>query len=226
MPESGGIYYYSHDGAKTPRPAILLLHGLGGDYLAWPVEIRRLPGFDVFTPDLPGHGYSSGPGMQAVDDYAAAMLEFMDGMGIWQAIMVGHSMGGAIALDPCLSSSGTNCWSCFDFVWSTPACPACNHGKRGSGTTYPSAVQSLHALMQDLLLQPAWRHKTKRNLIGLRPSLVLGDLMACDQFDLSACLPRINTTALVIAGMEDKLTPPRFSTFLAANIQRSSVADH
>ena len=54
----------------------------------------------VYAIDLPGHGGSSkdvGDGSRAT--LAAAVLDFMDAVGIASAHLVGHSLGGAIAVD-------------------------------------------------------------------------------------------------------------------------------
>jgi pyruvate dehydrogenase E2 component (dihydrolipoamide acetyltransferase) len=56
--------------------------------------------------DLPGHGGSTkdlGAGEADVGALAAAVVDFMDAKGIAQAHLVGHSLGGAIALDLALN---------------------------------------------------------------------------------------------------------------------------
>ena len=49
-------------------------------------------------PDLPGHGKSAGTGRSDIADYALDMLALLDALEIESALLVGHSMGGAIAL--------------------------------------------------------------------------------------------------------------------------------
>ncbi len=79
---------------------LLLIHGAGGDHLVWPKEIQRLPGTAVYNLDLPGHGRSAGAGRSSVDDYADVVQEFMELLALQDVTIVGHSMGGAIALGP------------------------------------------------------------------------------------------------------------------------------
>lgn len=70
MPTAGGLHYFLHEGGSKMRPPLVLIHGMGGDYLSWPPEMRRLPDYRIITLDLPGHGKSEGPGHQSVQDYA------------------------------------------------------------------------------------------------------------------------------------------------------------
>lgn len=79
----------------------LLIHGFGGDCSNWMFNLSAL-GKDrrVFAIDLPGHGISSkdvGDGSLAT--LASAVLAFMDAMDITCAHLIGHSLGGAVALE-------------------------------------------------------------------------------------------------------------------------------
>ncbi len=85
------------DAEGTP---ILLIHGFGGDCLGWLFNQEALAeGHTTYALDLPGHGGSSkdvGDGQLSV--MVKAVIDFMDERGIAKAHLVGHSMGGAIAL--------------------------------------------------------------------------------------------------------------------------------
>src|SRR4030042_5961268 len=95
MPIPGGLYYFAYPGEKPP---VVLIHGAGGTHLYWPAEIRRLPGYRGFAPDLPGHGKSGGQGFQQIEAYCSKLISFLDELEIHRLVMVGHSMGSAIAL--------------------------------------------------------------------------------------------------------------------------------
>src|SRR5512143_1899684 len=98
MPAAAGIHYVVHDGGGLSKPAVLLIHGAGGDHLSWPPELRRLPNYRVYAVDLPGHGKSQGPGFQSFDDHVRVMIKLMDEVGLSRVVVMGVSMGGAIAL--------------------------------------------------------------------------------------------------------------------------------
>ena len=99
MPTAAGIYYAQFDEGHKDQPPIILIHGAGSSHLIWPSEIRRLVGQRVLAVDLPGHGKSTGVGLQSISSNADQIVEFLAALGLYQAVFVGHSMGGAIALD-------------------------------------------------------------------------------------------------------------------------------
>ncbi|MCX7629949.1 MAG: acetoin dehydrogenase dihydrolipoyllysine-residue acetyltransferase subunit [Geminicoccaceae bacterium] len=84
----------------TGEPPVLFLHGFGGDLENWMFNQPELArARRTFALDLPGHGGSS----KVVSDgsipgLARAVLAAMDALAIARAHLVGHSLGGAIAL--------------------------------------------------------------------------------------------------------------------------------
>ncbi len=84
-------------GDATP---VLLLHGFAGDLNNWlfnqPDLAQDRP---VYALDLPGHGNSSlTEGRGSVPDLAKAVTAAMDALGVAKAHLVGHSLGGAVAM--------------------------------------------------------------------------------------------------------------------------------
>ena len=81
-------------------PAVVLVHGLGGFAESWRHNIGALARVaTVFSVDLPGFGRSSKPQARyRLDDSARALHGFIQAMGIGRAAIVGHSLGGAVAL--------------------------------------------------------------------------------------------------------------------------------
>ena len=80
-------------------PALVLLHGLGGDRAFWAAETRQLSGdFQVIALDLRGSGPTpvtdDGHSMATLADDVGAVL---DAAGIESAHIVGFSMGGLVA---------------------------------------------------------------------------------------------------------------------------------
>ena len=79
---------------------ILLVHGYGGDRNSWLFLQEPLAAkYRVYALDLPGHGTSAkdvGDGTLGV--LADAVTGVLDALGAGRAHLVGHSMGGAVAL--------------------------------------------------------------------------------------------------------------------------------
>lgn len=92
--------------AGESGPAVVLVHGFGGDCDNWLFNIAPLAAqARVFALDLPGHGQSgkqvAEPGVEGL---ARAVLAFMDALGIGEAHLVGHSLGGAVVLAAALAA--------------------------------------------------------------------------------------------------------------------------
>lgn len=87
-------------GGRETAP-IVLVHGFGGDLNTWLFNQPDLAETHaVYALDLPGHG-RSGKDVGAGDLAAlsGALGAFLDALGIGRAHLVGHSLGGAVALD-------------------------------------------------------------------------------------------------------------------------------
>lgn len=87
-------------------PAVVLVHGFGGDCDNWLFNQAPLAAqARVYALDLPGHGEST---KQVADPSVAglahAVLAFMDALGIGEAHLVGHSLGGAVVLAAALAA--------------------------------------------------------------------------------------------------------------------------
>jgi pyruvate dehydrogenase E2 component (dihydrolipoyllysine-residue acetyltransferase) len=85
------------EGASVP---VLLLHGFGADLNTWMFTQPALAeGRRVIALDLPGHG-GSAKELRGADaqDFAAIVGRAADALGIERMHLVGHSMGGGIAI--------------------------------------------------------------------------------------------------------------------------------
>jgi pimeloyl-ACP methyl ester carboxylesterase len=79
---------------------MLYLHGLDGAAPALPFIERLGDAFDVIVPEHPGFGASDVPAwLETVDDLAYYHSEVLDRLGLDRVHLVGHSLGGWIALE-------------------------------------------------------------------------------------------------------------------------------
>jgi pimeloyl-ACP methyl ester carboxylesterase len=81
-------------------PAVLLVHGIGGDWHTWAPVLEGLARrHQVVAVDLPGHGSSSkSAGDYSLGALANALRDLGGALGIERATVVGHSLGGGIAM--------------------------------------------------------------------------------------------------------------------------------
>ncbi|HSS81983.1 MAG TPA: alpha/beta fold hydrolase [Gaiellaceae bacterium] len=80
--------------------ALVLVHGLGGAAANWrALAPLLLPGKRLIVPELPGHGGSPPlPAAPSLNPYADQLGLLLEHEGTAPAAVVGHSLGGAIAL--------------------------------------------------------------------------------------------------------------------------------
>ncbi len=93
-----GLHYLEW-GEAGAGPDVLIIHGLMGMGIRWDLFARSLiDEFHVIAPDLRGHGHSSRADPYQIEDYAGDMEQLIDRLGLKNPIVVGHSLGGAIAM--------------------------------------------------------------------------------------------------------------------------------
>ncbi len=93
---SGARIRYRTEGSGPP---VVLIHGIGAslDYWNWTVPALR-DRYTTVALDLPGFGQSDPlESTHSPEGAAAAVLEFMDAVGLRAATLIGSSLGGAIA---------------------------------------------------------------------------------------------------------------------------------
>lgn len=81
-------------------PAVVFLHGLGASMFSWRATLRPVldAGHRVVAFDNRGFGFSERPDSGYSNAaYTRLLLALLDSLGIDAAVLVGHSMGGAIA---------------------------------------------------------------------------------------------------------------------------------
>jgi len=81
-------------------PVLLLVHGMAGNFENWREVIEPLArNHTVIAPDLPGHGASApGGGDYSIGALAAGLRDLLIALGHERATLVGHSLGGGIAM--------------------------------------------------------------------------------------------------------------------------------
>jgi pimeloyl-ACP methyl ester carboxylesterase len=80
--------------------ALLLIHGMAGSSQTWRAILPQLAKkYRVIAPDLLGHGRSSKPRTDySLGAFAVGLRDLLDELGVKSATVVGHSLGGGIAM--------------------------------------------------------------------------------------------------------------------------------
>ena len=223
MPEETGIYYSVYEGGKSELAPVVLIHGAGGSNLTWPVEIRRLAGQRVIAVDLPGHGKSRGAGQQSIPAYADQVHNLLAQLGLPECVLVGHSLGGAVALTIALkyprqvAGLGLIATGAYMGVESDLLQELSNP------VTASCGLRKLEALSFSPYTDPTLVGQVMRGLRDVRPSLLLADWLACSNFDLREMVGQIQAPAWVACGTDDRITPLAYAHFLANTLPAAGM---
>ncbi len=98
LPNSG-LSIFCLDTGGVDQPIALLIHGLGDEADTWRHLIGPLSSSRrVIALDLPGFGRSDKPDVACSEDFMlAVLLEFLQVLSIEKALLIGHSLGAALA---------------------------------------------------------------------------------------------------------------------------------
>ena len=201
--------YYQVVGEGEP---IILIHGLAGSSRWW---MRNIPAlaehYQVYLIDLPGFGTMRHFRRRfGLDEVATGIVSWMEAVGIQQASLVGHSMGGYICL-----------WIAAHY----PERVKCMVLVSPAGIP---RVRSLFGYAIPLLV--AIRHLTLRFfLLLVSDSLRAGPvtlLRAAQDLltkDIRDCLKDIRAPTLLVWGEHDSLVPPVLGDVLCQEIQHARL---
>jgi 3-oxoadipate enol-lactonase len=226
---AGVAVHYVHSGPTTlpdVAPALdrgrlfVLVHGAGGNAWTWRRQIEGLGATDsVVALDFPGHGRSAGlDGLGTVEDYADFLDQFLGAIGARPAVIVGRSMGGAIGMvlavrrPERVTALVLSC-STAHFDVSPQSVASLRDVVRGR------IPQQFRPEMFSPSCTPDVMREAFMEQVKTDPRVRLGDLLACERFDGRPLLAQVKVPTLVVAGADDKLTPPSMSEELAAGIE-------
>jgi pimeloyl-ACP methyl ester carboxylesterase len=176
------------------------------------------------VPDLPGHGKSeSCDGQQTIEDYTHHLVEWLKSVQLRRAVFVGHSMGSAIALTMAIHHP--------EYVVGLGLISAGARLKVNTDILSYAADKTTFMKAADLLVSYSFSNSTPSRLIELssrrmvetRQSVFLGDLLACNCFDVMDSLGSVVQPTLVVCGTEDRMTPLRYAQFLSNSIPHAQL---
>ncbi|MCB1152056.1 MAG: alpha/beta hydrolase [Deltaproteobacteria bacterium] len=205
---------------RNPRGgdrAIVFVHGAAGNKLAWLRCTRYLaallPDHPIYYLDLPGHGESTKPPELSIDGYAEVLLEFLEELRLSPAVLVGHSMGGAVALTAALREP-----------MAVEKIAVMGSGYRITLATglielleddYPKAIGMIRDFGFGDNPSPQEVATTMESLMSCDPETAITDFKALAEYDVKGEIGRLRPPLAVFYGSSDKLTSPERNRALA-----------
>jgi pimeloyl-ACP methyl ester carboxylesterase len=224
------IYY----DAQGVGPDALMIHGLASSHRMWDRPLKRLAlsGFRAWAIDLPGGGESDSRGASSswytIANLTSAVAALVERVGIQSVALVGHSMGGSVALE---------------FAYERPdltralvlVAPAVS-GRLGllhalvdspvrrlllslaPRQTAPAAWGERALLGAARLIPSPALRRDVQDLAHTTPEAFIGGLNAVLDFDFTDRLQKISAPTLVVVGSCDMTLPPSESDLAARRI--------
>jgi len=220
---------YLTAGDSAAAPAILLIHGSGVSAGSWVNQLRGLlTAFRVAAIDLPGHGKSDPIPRASVEEYAETVAEFLEALGSGPVLVVGHSLGGAIAIAlaaqrPHAVTGLVLLASCAKLPWVDSSWGRLLPYVPGPlwKTFFISTAQKL------LFARGVPGHAVSlgmQELRSCRAETILKDLQAAKAMDLTQQATGLDVPTLILCGSQDRLTPPALSADLKGLIPGSRLS--
>ena len=232
------------DPKRGPAP-LLCVHGAGMSSVVFMDVVRRLPPTRrVIAPDLPGHGQSEPlaaglSGAERLAAYRDAIAAVGTSLGVQRAVLLGHSMGGAVALLSALmwpekvaglvllnsAAALPVTEELLDLLHRTLPGPGIDGGQgsaAASETDESPWVDRMPGELAELSFSPATapqvRERWQAMLLAATRQTVLDDFAACKSFDVRERLGNLHVPTLLIGGADDLLVPPPQLAATAARI--------
>ena len=220
---------YLTAGDSAAAPAILLIHGSGVSAGSWVNQLRGLlTAFRVAAIDLPGHGKSDPIPRASVEEYAETVAKFLEALGSGPVLVVGHSLGGAIAIAlaaqrPHAVTGLVLLASCAKLPWVDSS-----WGRLLPYLPGPLWKTFFISTAQKLLFAPGVPGHVvslgMQELRSCRAETILKDLQAAKAMDLTQQATGLDVPTLILCGSQDRLTPPALSAHLGGLIPRSRLS--
>ena len=216
--QDGMAFLAGHWPLDPDRPTLVFIHGSGQEGCFWQAQVDGLTGVaNTIAVDLPGHGNSDGDGFRQVSDFAGAVIDFIDAVDAPAPIPCGLSLGGAIALHllihhgdrfraGILANTGAR----------LKVLPAIIETVQNNYDSHLTGLIKFAVAQANQADEEICRRVLATSTAG--PLVTANDFRACDAFDVMDQVSQINLPVLLLSAMHDTLTPVKYASWMAANI--------
>jgi len=214
---------------------VVLIHGFGASGCWWQAQKDFLgAGYQVVTPDLPGHGQSSWT-PSTLAQTAMDLGDILNSLGVVQVNLVASSLGGLVALELCCLMPENI--KCLSLVGSLPKFARGDHYPAGLDIdkihilsrqfdgNYLSVLEIFFRSLFSMKERQSDRYKSVKDLYRTQPlpgrEALKSFLDILEKADLRDRLTSINCPVQFITGTEDYICPRAIMDWLSARMPRA-----
>ncbi|HIE17467.1 MAG TPA: alpha/beta hydrolase [Dehalococcoidia bacterium] len=193
---------------------LIFIHGAGNTGLVWHYQTVYFDYADAIS--LPGH--PKGEPCHSIEGYTDWLHKYVVDKGCSEPVLIGHSMGGAVAQMYALKypgelkaivliGTGARLRVRPDFL------NLLESGVNASSEWARSVIEPFYERVAAEV-----KEKVINKALEVGVAVQLNDFRCCDKFDIMDRVDQIVAPTLVICGSEDEMTPVKYSRYLADRI--------
>ncbi|MDD5127607.1 MAG: alpha/beta hydrolase [Dehalococcoidales bacterium] len=192
---------------------LLFIPGSGAGREVWTYQTGYFVGSEAVA--LPGH--PEGEPCPSIEDYADWLHGYVQKQYFKDVVLVGHSMGGGIALTYALKY-GSELKGLVALA--TGARLRVNPAFLENFKNMIQDAAAYRAFIEDIYkwAAPGFRPGMVTDRLKINPKVMYNDFLCCDKFDIMARVGEIKVPTLVLCGNEDEMTPPKYAHYLTTKI--------
>jgi pimeloyl-ACP methyl ester carboxylesterase len=204
---------------------LVCVHGSADNHHVYDRLLDAMPGRERYAINLPGRAGTDGPALDSVAQLEAFLSRFLESEVQGDYLIIGHSLGGGVALEHSLSSASERLTGIV--LLATGArlrvhpmiLQLFEQVVKSGASSIPPLPPGLYERGSDpALVAEASKHRELTPIETGGP-----DWRACDGFDRMDDVKDIRVPALIVAGTQDALTPVKYAQFLAAQIPANEL---
>lgn len=194
----------------------IFIHGAASNQSVWHLQLHQFKAGVAL--ELPGH--PTGEPCSTVEEYADFVGNYVRNRNGERTVLVGHSMGGAIALTLALRKlelaglvlvgTGARLRVHPDILAKVKENYSEARKLIGQWAVSPSS-------------DPVIAERIAEDMLKVRSEVAYTDFTACNQFDRMDDVQNISCRTLIIVGADDRMTPVKYSQYLHDKIAGSKL---
>ncbi|HNH34566.1 MAG TPA: alpha/beta fold hydrolase [Rhodocyclaceae bacterium] len=223
------------EAGKAAR-VLVFLHGIGGGKEGWQRSLEHFAGrgWRALAWDMPGYGGSAALHLRDFVGLAAALERLLDAAAVDRAVLVGHSLGGMVALEAWARMPSRI--EAMVLAATSPAFGSTDGefqrqflaqrlAPLDQGRTMAEVAAPLIPSMAGPGADPEGVALARTLMSRIPPASYRAALQALVRFDRRAVLPEIRVPVLCLAGEHDKTAPPQVLRRMAGKIPGAVCAE-